>query len=308
MVEPETFTLLADLALNNRKAWMDEHREERDDALRNFTGIAITLHDYADRFDPYVADAKIKPKQSYSRFFQEARDRVGPGLYRTDVDVFANAGNPAEDVGYYLHIEPGNCHAGAGLFQPSKAALARLRVRLVDDPQGLNDVLTDPEFIEAFPDGIVTRKALGTVPDGFDRNDPAAPYLKIVGIRDSNGSLSRSQVLDNARSIVDTTNLPVSADLEDGFGASPEDCAQTVREVEEIGLCGGALEDATGDPDNPIYEFEHAVDRIRAAVAAKSEPGFLITARAENFIYNRPDLNNTIRRLQAFEEAGADVV
>ena len=119
MVEPETFTFLADLARNNRKAWMDEHREERDDALRNFTGIAITLHDYADRFDPYVADAKIKPKQSYSRFFQEARDRVGPGLYRTDVDVFANAGNPAEDVGYYLHIEPGNCHAGAGLFQLS---------------------------------------------------------------------------------------------------------------------------------------------------------------------------------------------
>lgn len=112
MVEPETFMFLASLATNNRKAWMDAHRENRDNALRNFTGIAITLHDYADRFDPYVADAKIKPKQSYSKFFQEARDRVGPGLYRTDVDVFANAGNPAEDVGYYLHIEPGNCHAG----------------------------------------------------------------------------------------------------------------------------------------------------------------------------------------------------
>jgi uncharacterized protein (TIGR02453 family) len=182
MVEPETFMFLANLATNNRKAWMDTHREERDDALRNFTGIAMTLHDYSDRFDPYVAEAKIKPKQSYSKFFQDARDRVGSGLYRTDVDVFANAGNPTEDVGYYLHIEPGNCHAGVGLFQPTKPALARMRTRLVDDPQDLEDIVTDPEFKEMFPDGIVTRKALGAVPDGFDSNDPAAPYLKMTGL------------------------------------------------------------------------------------------------------------------------------
>ena len=182
MVEPETFIFLADLAKNNRKVWMDSHREERDDAQRNFTGIAITLHDYADRYDPYVAEAKIKPKQSYSKFFQEARDRVGPGLYRTDVDVFANAGNPTEDVGYYLHIEPGNCHAGAGLFQPSKTALAKLRARLLENPEDLNDVVADPEFIAAFQDGIVTRKMLAAVPDGFDRNDPAARYLKMVGL------------------------------------------------------------------------------------------------------------------------------
>lgn len=182
MVEPETFTFLADLAANNRKAWMDAHREERDDALRNFTGIATTLHDYAERFDHNVADAKIKPKQSYSKFFQEPRDRVGPGLYCTDIDVFANAGNPFEDVGYYLHIEAGNCHAGAGLFHPSKATLASLRARLIDDPEGIDDLVADPEFKEAFPDGIVTRKALNAVPDGFNKDDPAAKYLKMVGL------------------------------------------------------------------------------------------------------------------------------
>lgn len=77
MVEPETFAFLSNLAANNRKAWMDEHRAERDDALRNFTGIAITLHDYADRFDPYVAQARVKPKQNYTKFFQEPRERVG---------------------------------------------------------------------------------------------------------------------------------------------------------------------------------------------------------------------------------------
>lgn len=114
MVEPETFIFLTGLAINNRKAWMDQHRSERDDALRNFTGIATTLHDYAHRFDYLVADARSKPKQSFTRFFQEPRDRVGRALYRVGVDVFANAGHYEEAFGYYLHIEPGNCHAGAG--------------------------------------------------------------------------------------------------------------------------------------------------------------------------------------------------
>jgi uncharacterized protein (TIGR02453 family) len=182
MVEPETFTFLADLAGNNRKAWMDAHRDERDDALRNFTGIAMTLHDYADRFDHFVAEATIKPKQSYTKFFQEPRDRVGRALYRADVDVFANAGHPSEDFGYYLHIEPGHCHAGAALFHPSKEALARTRNRLVDDPEGLKDILADPDFKNTFPDGVVTRKALGAVPDGFDSSHPAAPYLKMTGL------------------------------------------------------------------------------------------------------------------------------
>lgn len=182
MVEPETFTFLTNLASNNRKAWMDAHREERDDALRNFTGIATTLHDYADRFDPYVAEAKIKPKQSYTKFFQEARDRVGRDLYRTDVDVFANAGHPLEDVGYYLHIEPGNCHAGAGLFQPTKFALDRLHRRLLDDPQAVTDIANDAEFKAAFPDGIITRKGLNVVPAGFNADDPATPYLKMQGL------------------------------------------------------------------------------------------------------------------------------
>jgi uncharacterized protein (TIGR02453 family) len=168
--------------MNNRKAWMDDHRAERDDAMRNFTGIAITLHDYSDRFDSFVAESRSKPKQSYTKFVQEPRDRSGPGLYRTGVDVFANVGHPTEDFGYYLHIEPGNCYAGAALFQPSKAALARLQARLADDPEGLEYIMADPEFKTTFPDGIVTRKALSVVPDGFTSHHPAAPYLKMAGL------------------------------------------------------------------------------------------------------------------------------
>lgn len=182
MVEPETFEFLTDLAENNRKVWLDAHRDLRDDAMRNFTGIAMTLHDYADRFDPYVAEALIKPKQSYTKFFQEPRERVGSGLYRTGIDVFANAGHPAEDFGYYLHIEPGNCHAGAGLFQPSKDAVMRTRGRLVDDPDDLRSILSEPDFVNMFPDTLVTRKPLVDLPDGFAQNDPVGPYLKMVGL------------------------------------------------------------------------------------------------------------------------------
>jgi uncharacterized protein (TIGR02453 family) len=182
MVEPEAFSFLTDLKLNNRKARVDEHREERDDAMRNFVGIAITLHDYSDRYDSFVSGGRSKPKQNYTKFFQDSRDRVGPGLYRTGIDVFANAGQPTESFGYYLHIEPGNCHAGAALFQPSKPALARMQLRLSDDPAGLNEVLNDPAFKENFPDGLVTRKELKVVPEGFSNQDPAAPYLKMVGL------------------------------------------------------------------------------------------------------------------------------
>jgi uncharacterized protein (TIGR02453 family) len=196
MVEPETFAFLTELALNNRKAWLDDHRTERDDALRNFTGIAITLHDYADRFDHSVATTRIKPKQSFTKFFQEPRDRIGRAMYRADVDVFANAGDPAEDFGYYLHIEPGNCYAGAALFQPSKDALARLRNRLLDDPAGLKDVLDDPEFSKRFPEGLVTRKALDALPEGLKVRGPTVPYFKMVGLG-CRASLPDTDMLDD---------------------------------------------------------------------------------------------------------------
>lgn len=128
------------------------------------------------------------------------------------------------------------------------------------------------------------------------------------GLRDSTRSLTRNEVIENARAIVAATDLPVSADLEDGFGDTPEDCAQTIREAEQVGLCGGGIEDATGYAEQPIHDFSLAVERIQAAVEAKSNPDFIITARADNFIYDRSDLNDTIRRLQAFEAAGADVL
>jgi 2-methylisocitrate lyase-like PEP mutase family enzyme len=129
-----------------------------------------------------------------------------------------------------------------------------------------------------------------------------------LGRRD--GAITRDEALAHARAIVEATPLPVSADLENGFGDAPKTVAETVRLAAGTGLAGCSIEDATGDPARPIYEFAQAVERVAAAVeAARSLPfPFTLTARAENFLHGRPDLDDTISRLQAFEAAGADVL
>jgi 2-methylisocitrate lyase-like PEP mutase family enzyme len=130
-----------------------------------------------------------------------------------------------------------------------------------------------------------------------------------LGRRD--GAATRAETLANARAIVDATDLPVAADLENGFGDSPQEAAETIRMAgEKAGLVGGSIEDASRDPRKPIYEFQHAVDRVAAAVeAARALPfPFTLVARAENFLHGRADMDDTIRRLQAYEAAGADVL
>ncbi|SIS98360.1 2-Methylisocitrate lyase, PEP mutase family [Roseivivax lentus] len=129
-----------------------------------------------------------------------------------------------------------------------------------------------------------------------------------LGVRDSFAAIPRETLLLNAAAIVAATDLPVSADLEDGFGAAPENCAETIRMAAGTGLVGGSIEDATGDPDAPIYPFAAAVDRVRAAAEAARDLPFVLTARAENYLWGRPDLADTIARLQAFSEAGAEVL
>jgi 2-methylisocitrate lyase-like PEP mutase family enzyme len=129
-----------------------------------------------------------------------------------------------------------------------------------------------------------------------------------LGRRDSEAALSREAVLANARDIVAATKLPVSADLEDGFGAAPAHCAETIALAAATGLVGGSIEDATGDPARPIFDFGQAVERVAAAAEEARRHPFVLTARAENFLHGRPDLDDTIRRLQAFARAGAEVL
>ncbi|SHJ03790.1 2-Methylisocitrate lyase, PEP mutase family [Shimia gijangensis] len=136
----------------------------------------------------------------------------------------------------------------------------------------------------------------------------SAGYAFASGKRDSEAGLSRREVLDNAAEIVLATPLPVSADLEDGFGAAPEDCNETIRQAIGVGLVGGSIEDATGKASDPLFSLDLATDRVRAAAEACRGQPFLLTARAEGFLWGRHDLDDVIRRLQAFSEAGADVL
>ena len=132
-----------------------------------------------------------------------------------------------------------------------------------------------------------------------------------LGRRDGAGAVTRDEALANARSIVEATPLPVAADLENGYGHNPEAAAETIRLAAELaGLVGGSIEDATGDHNHPIYDFNHAVERIAAAsAAARALPfPFMLVGRAENYLHGRPDLDDTIRRLQAYEAAGAEVL
>jgi len=136
----------------------------------------------------------------------------------------------------------------------------------------------------------------------------SAGHAFAAGKLDSSAALTRPEILANAAEIAHATHLPVSADLEDGFGRDPATCAETVRMAAGAGLVGGSIEDSTGDPGHPIYDFSLAVERIAAASEAARRCGFLLTARAENFLHGRPDLDDTIARLRAFEAAGADVL
>ncbi|MGF6770693.1 2-methylisocitrate lyase-like PEP mutase family enzyme [Paraburkholderia sp. GAS199] len=136
----------------------------------------------------------------------------------------------------------------------------------------------------------------------------SAGYAFSRGLPDN--SIGREQMMVHLAEIAAATDLPVSADLENGFGDAPEEAAETIRQAAAVGVVGGSIEDATGRADEPIYPFDAAVERVRAAVeAARALPfPFTLTARAENYLNGRPDLDDTIRRLQAFQEAGADVL
>lgn len=122
--------------------------------------------------------------------------------------------------------------------------------------------------------------------------------------------VGRDDILANASAIVDATHLPVSADLEDGFGTSEDACVITINQAAKAGLVGGSIEDSTYDDQAPLYDIGLAVARIEAAVdAARALPfTFTLTARAENFLVGRPDISDVITRLQAYQEAGADVL
>jgi len=142
-------------------------------------------------------------------------------------------------------------------------------------------------------------QALTTTSAGFARTAGEADY-----------GVTRDQLLEHIRALAAATDLPLAGDLENGFGHDPETCAETIRLGAEAGLVGGSIEDASGDPSDPIYDIGRAAARIAAAAeAARGLPfRFMLVGRCENYLHGRNDLADTIRRLQAYQDAGADVL
>lgn len=162
-------------------------------------------------------------------------------------------------------------------------------------------------FVIPNPWDVASARILATL--GFPALATSSAACAIVlGRRD--GGSTRDEALDHARAIAEATEVPVSADLEKGFADDPAGVAETIRLAARTGVVGGSIEDATGDAARPFYDLAHAAERVAAAVeAARALPfPFTLTARAENFIRGNPNLDDTIRRLQAFEKAGADVL
>ncbi len=142
-------------------------------------------------------------------------------------------------------------------------------------------------------------KALATTSSGFALTKGRRDY-----------GVTREEAIDHCRDIAAAVNIPVTADLENGWGDDPVDCEETIRLAIETGLAGGSIEDSTGDPSNPVFDQNHAAERIVAAeyIARKSKTGFVLTARAEAFLYGEAKLDDVIDRLLQFEAAGADVL
>ena len=165
----------------------------------------------------------------------------------------------------------------------------------------------DHAFIIPNPWDIGTARLLAHL--GFEALATSSMgYAFSVGQRDN--TIGRGEMMTHLSEIASATDLPVSANLENGFGDAPDDVAETIRQAAAAGVVGGSIEDATGRPDDPIYHREHAADRMRAAAAVVSSLPFpfTLTGRAENYLHGRPDLRDTIARLQAYQEAGADVL
>lgn len=165
----------------------------------------------------------------------------------------------------------------------------------------------DSAFIIPNPWDVGTARLLACL--GFEAlATTSMGYAFSAGQRDN--TVDRQEMMEHVSALASSTDLPVSADLENGYGDAPEIVEETIRLAAAAGVVGGSIEDATGRPGQPIYNREHAVERIRAAVEvvrAFSFP-FTLTGRAENYLHGRPDLDDTIQRLQAYQEAGADVL
>lgn len=181
MVRAETLRFLRDLGENNSKAWVDANRDRWDATRENFIAIVNQFITNAGRYDARIAKAGIDPKRSFTRLNRDPRTRHGRPPYKTFSAVFANPSSTVETFGYYIHVEPGQCFAGASLFIPSKPALIRMRNKIANNPEKWAHLIEDHGFHNAYPNGVEALESLKSVPRGYDPGHSAARYLKMKG-------------------------------------------------------------------------------------------------------------------------------
>lgn len=181
MVRAETLRFLRDLGENNSKAWVDANRDRWDATRENFIAIVDQFITNADSYDARIALAGIDPRRSFTRLNRDPRTRHGRPPYKTFSAVFANPGSTVDAFGYYIHIEPGQCYAGASLFIPSEAALMRMRTKIANHSDEWAGLVTDNDFRKIYPNGLEALDCLKSVPRGFAPGHPAARYLKMKG-------------------------------------------------------------------------------------------------------------------------------
>jgi len=181
MIKKATLGFLRSLGENNDKAWFEDHRDVYDVAKADAIDAASMLLEASSRYDPAIGQAGLDPAKCVKRIHRDPRFNKGKPPYKTELLIIFNAENPIEEAGYYLHVEPGNCHAGASLFLPSKPALDRMRRTIADNPKEWDEIQDAKPFRDAYPDGVTALDELKNVPSGFDSDSPAASWLKMKG-------------------------------------------------------------------------------------------------------------------------------
>lgn len=203
MIAAATFKFLRDLEKHNDKDWFEAHRDAYDAALENVTDVAAQLIDDAASYDKTVADLDLDPKKCVSRIHRDMRFQKGKPPYKTDWFIMLQD-SPQEgtSAGYYLHVQSGGSFAGGGLYSPDADTLHRIRERISSHLADWKKIAEGKQLTRIAPDGVTPPEELKTMPRGFDKDDPAAEYLRMKGYV-ANRELSNGELEgDDARKLV----------------------------------------------------------------------------------------------------------
>jgi len=182
MIQISTFRFLSELKTNNSKFWVDQHRAESDAAKADVAAMAGELIDRLGKIDPTIKEARLDGVKCLTRLNRDMRFANGAPPYKTDFYIVLNsAGKKSERAFYYLHVEPGNCFVGGGVYNPQPKALRKFREKIENDSPEWERIITDRNFKKLFPTGIHTPSILTRPPSGFGPDSPSVEFLKMKG-------------------------------------------------------------------------------------------------------------------------------